>query len=235
MAKHSIGREVLADQVYAALLEALLDSAYEPGQAIGIEQVSRDFGVSATPVREAMARLESTGIVKRVALRGYTVAPLPTEQEYRDLMDARLVIEPVNARLVAARISDELLTELEASLEQQRSAPVGPSFSDYRQYFEADEKFHHLIAEGAGNDYLLASYNALGGLVQRFRQFGATGVSDGNQAIAEHTAVLNALRKGDAVAAEAHMIAHLVAVRERTVADGSGPETEALHGEPPGE
>jgi len=216
----TVAREVLADQVYSGLLAALLDSEYEPGHALSIEQVSRDFGVSATPVREAMARLEATGIVRRQALRGYTVTPLPTVQEYRDLMDARLAIEPVNTRLAAARINDDVIAQLEHTLELQRSAPIGPTFSNYRQYFEADERFHQVIAEAAGNEYLLAAYKALGGLVQRFRQYSATGfVSDRTQAIAEHAEVFKALREGDATAAEAHMISHIAAARTRAIAD----------------
>ena len=75
------------------------------------------------------------------------------------------------------------------------------------------------LAEAAGNRFLLAAYNALGGQVQRFRLFGGIGVSDAGSAIAEHGTILEAFRAGDPAAARAQMHAHIEGVRTRAVAD----------------
>ena len=109
-------------------------------------------------------------------------------------MEARLAIRPsVNARLACARLTPEHLAELATAVEDLKKAPRGPSFADYRDYLEADERFHRLIAERTDNQFMVAAYATLGGQVQRFRLFGGVGITDAEQAIAEHQAVLDAL------------------------------------------
>ena len=91
--------------MYEELLASLVDGRHEPGDALSIDGVARELEVSPTPVREALARLESTGLVTRIAMRGYRVAPTLSTEELAELMDARLAIEPVTA-LRACRASD---------------------------------------------------------------------------------------------------------------------------------
>jgi DNA-binding GntR family transcriptional regulator len=196
-----------------------MDGRLEAGTGISIDGTARDLDVSPTPVREALARLESTGLVRRVALKGYRVAPLFSREELADLMDARLVIEPVNAERACEHVTPELCAGLEQSIMDLRTAPKGPSFSEFRSYWEADERFHRLIAEGAHNQFLLSAYNALGGQVQRFRFFGGLGVTDADFAIAEHTAILEAFKNGDAVRARKMMSAHISGVKKRSQQD----------------
>ena len=100
-----------------------------------------------------------------------------------------------------------------------KSAPRGPSFADYKDYLEADERFHQLIAKQTGNQFMVAAYAALGGQVQRFRLFGGVGITDAENAIAEHQSVLDALSTGDPEKAEAAMADHVQKVRARAIAD----------------
>jgi DNA-binding GntR family transcriptional regulator len=100
-----------------------------------------------------------------------------------------------------------------------KTAPRGPSFADYRDYLEADERFHRLIAEQTGNQFMVAAYAALGGQVQRFRLFGGVGITDAENAIAEHQAVLDALATGDPEKAASAMAEHVRKVRGRAIAD----------------
>ncbi|WAP52088.1 GntR family transcriptional regulator [Arthrobacter sp. ATA002] len=211
-----VRRSVLADQVYTEILARLMDGKLESGDPLSIDGTARDLGVSPTPVREALARLEATGMVVRAALRGYRVAPMLSHAELLDLMEARLLIEPRNAELACLHANEAFLSELEYSIEDLRQAPNGPHFSDYRSYWEADERFHRLIAEQTGNRFLLGAYNSLGGHVHRFRLFGGTGVRDARSAIEEHGLVVAAMRRGNAAEAEAAMTAHLCGVRDRS-------------------
>lgn len=155
-----VRRSVLADQVYTEILARLMDGKLESGDPLSIDGTARDLGVSPTPVREALARLEATGMVVRAALRGYRVAPMLSHAELLDLMEARLLIEPRNAELACLHANEAFLSELEYSIEDLRQAPNGPHFSDYRSYWEADERFHRLIAEQTGNRFLLGAYNS---------------------------------------------------------------------------
>ena len=149
-----VSRQVLADHVYEALLEWLMDGRLEPGAAVSIDGMARELEVSPTPVREALARLEHTGMVRRVALKGYRVAPVFTREDFAELMEARLSIEPVNARLACSRMTPDGLEALKKAVEDLRTAPRGGSFAEYRGYLEADERFHQLIAAQATNQFL---------------------------------------------------------------------------------
>jgi len=215
----AVSREVLADHVYAELLASLMDGRLAPGAVVSIDGTARELDVSPTPVREALARLEHTGMVRRVALKGYRVAPVFTQDDFAELMEARLAIEPVNARLACTRIDQRGLAELERAVEDLKSAPRGPSFADYKDYLEADERFHQLIARQTGNQFMEAAYLALGGQVQRFRLFSGVGITDAEHAIAEHQAVLDAVSSGDPDKAAAAMDAHIRQVRSRAIAD----------------
>jgi DNA-binding GntR family transcriptional regulator len=170
-------------------------------------------------VREALARLEHTGMVRRVALKGYRVAPMFTQEDFAELMEARLAIEPVNARLACARLTPRDHAALAEAVADLKKARRGPSFAEFRDYLEADERFHRLIAEQTGNQFMVAAYSALGGQVQRFRLFGGVGITDAEQAIAEHQSVLDAFSSGDPEKAAAAMAEHVRNVRGRAIAD----------------
>lgn len=215
----AVSREVLADHVYAELLASLMDGRLSPGAVVSIDGTARELDVSPTPVREALARLEHTGMVRRVALKGYRVAPVFTQEDFAELMEARLAIEPVNARLACERINQDGLADLEHAVEDLKSAPRGPSFAEFKDYLEADERFHQLIARQTGNQFMEAAYSALGGQVQRFRLFGGVGITDAEHAIAEHQAVLDAVTTGDPDNAAAAMADHIRKVRSRAIAD----------------
>ena len=226
-----VERSVLADQVYKEILARLMDGKLESGDPLSIDGTARDLGVSPTPVREALARLEATGLVVRAALRGYRVAPMLSQAELMDLMEARLLIEPHNAEVACVRADEAFLERLERSIDDLRRAPNGPQFSDYSSYWEADERFHRLIVEQTRNRFLLGAYNSLGGHVHRFRLFGGTGVRDARIAIEEHTTILAAMRAGDATAARRAMTRHICGVRERAAREREHEESPDLLGE----
>jgi DNA-binding GntR family transcriptional regulator len=209
----------LADGVYDELMTRLFDSSLEPGASLNIDALSREMDVSQTPIREALARLESTGLVTRAALKGYRVAPVLSPKELADLLDARLVLEPENAGRAATRTTPVFLADLAASIEHLAAAPTGPTFAEYHSYWEADERFHDLIARQADNVFLYRAFDALGGQAQRFRLFGGLGVSDATSAIAEHRAILDALQTGDAEKARAAMHRHVSNVKARALAE----------------
>jgi DNA-binding GntR family transcriptional regulator len=211
-------RTSLADDVYDELLTRLFDDTLPPGTALNIDALSKDLDVSPTPVREALARLEATGLVRREALRGYRAAPMLNAKELDDLMYTRSVIEPANAGLAAAHIDADFLRTLDESIDKLSTAPRGPSFADYHAYWQADEQFHDVIAKRADNTFLYRAFESLGGQAQRFRMFGGLGVSDADFAIAEHRAIRDALATGEPATATAAMREHILNVRARSLA-----------------
>lgn len=215
--KRVVIRRGLSDHVYDELMISLVDGSTVPGATLNIDALAREMEVSQTPIREALARLESTGLVVRTALKGYRVAPLFSIDELVQVMDARLVIEPVNAELASSQAKPEIIEQLRETVSRLRSAPRGPSFSDFRMYWEWDERFHRLIAESSNNQFLLAAFSSLGGQVQRFRLFGGRGVTDAEHTIAEHGLIVEAIASGNNAAARDTMVAHLIAVKGRVM------------------
>ena len=214
-------RKMLADHVYDALLAALIDGRYAAGAPLNIDELARELEVSQTPIREALVRLEATGLVRRAALRGYRVAPMLTGAEWTALTEARLVLEPANAYLACQRTDQALVSDLEELLDRMRNAPDGPTFQEFREFWQADEEFHQVIARNSGNPFLLRAFDSLGGQVQRFRMFGGQGVTDSRSAIAEHEAILEAFRASDPDAARETMAHHIGGVRERVLAESA--------------
>ncbi|WP_372348387.1 GntR family transcriptional regulator [Streptomyces sp. KL116D] len=211
-----LGRTVLMDEAYEALLALILDEGLDPGTPLRIDTIAKDWGVSPTPLREALAKLENTGLVQRVPHRGYTVAPLLDDSGFRELMAARLLIEPYSARQACerdaagtARILAEHHKEMAAAADQQET-------DDFRAYMQADSAFHAAIAAAADNRFLSAAIDPLGAHVQRFRRFTGGRINDTEEALAEHSAVLRAFEENDAAACEAAMRTHLQGVAHRS-------------------
>jgi DNA-binding GntR family transcriptional regulator len=204
----------LSDSVHEAVLELLMSRGVEPGSALRTQALADRLGVSATPVREALARLEATGLVTRSARRGYRAAPLLTPQELAQLVDVRLLVEPGNAERACRRADDAFVRRLHEAVEAQRSAPTGPGFARFKDYLQADWSFHELLAEGTGNPFIVRTLDSFRGFVQRLHQVEEE-VPDAAESVAEHEAVVAAFEARDPAAAAEAMRRHLERVLRR--------------------
>jgi DNA-binding GntR family transcriptional regulator len=213
-------RQVLVDGVHETLMTYLMTGALEPGRAVSIDVLARELEVSATPVREALARIEATGLVVREPHRGYRVAPLMSVEDLRELTEARLLLEPHNAAATCRHRSSEMLKELRKALADLRAAPTGPTYREFRAYLDADTHFHEVIWKHAGNRFLAEATAHLAAQQHRFRLFGKEGVTDATTAIQEHEAVLEAIEEGSADKAREAMSHHIRGVLKRTIAGG---------------
>jgi DNA-binding GntR family transcriptional regulator len=211
-------RSTLGEDVYEALTALVMGHTLEPGDRINIEALSRELDVSPTPVREALARLESDGLVRKRALVGYTVTPLLTRREFTDMFDMRLVLEGTAARWAAQRASAELRDQIqaEAATAIVPNEPDTDGWSSHAAFTKLDARFHDLIAEATGNPLLcdgiarLHSHLHLHRLYFPFAQAGTTGE--------EHREIAAAIGAGQPDRAEAAMRAHLSLARERHLA-----------------
>jgi DNA-binding GntR family transcriptional regulator len=222
-AVESLERRGLRDHVYDRVLDVLLGPTVEPGTRLSIDAVARELGVSPTPVREALVQLERTGLVTRVANKGYRIAPPLADEQLDALFDARSVLEGGAAHLAAAH-SETLVPLLESALERhsqtadavRRAAATGDLPVDLiRAYFADDWNFHHVIFEATRNPFLLDMSEAISTRVHRMRQTVHSGVTDAGDAIAEHRAIIDAFGRGPEEAAGA-MRDHIERVRERS-------------------
>lgn len=225
-ASSSLERRGLRDRVYELVLDMLLSSGIEPGARLSIDAIARDLDVSPTPVREALVQLERTGLVTRVTHKGYRVAPPLADDQLESLFDARIVLESGATALAAAHAA-ELVPALEVALAQhvEMTARVRSAASAgeipvalLREYFAVDWTFHHLIFEGTRNPFLLDMSEGISTRVHRMRQTVETGVTDADQAVVEHRAILDAFSEGPEAAAAA-MRSHIELVRTRARSD----------------
>lgn len=203
-------RRALVDDVYDAVLGLIMDRVIEPGARLNIYAVARELDVSPTPVREALTRLESEGLVAKRALKGYVAAPLLDAEGLRDLYDMRRLLEPEATRRASAHIDHATAAELADSVEQMRLAS-GPdedeSFRNYRRFIDEDLRFHHTIAQHARNPLLLESIVRLRSHMHLYRlNFRHDFEAD---TVKEHELILDALRRGDSAAAAHAMETHI--------------------------
>ncbi|MFV0426437.1 MAG: GntR family transcriptional regulator [Beutenbergiaceae bacterium] len=215
----------LPDDVYDALLNMLVWGHWEPEQRLSIEGIADMLGVSPTPVREALPRLQSTGLVQRTARRGYRVAPPMSHEQMSELVDARLVLE-VGAMERAMAQPDALVAALDKAFERHEAATLALAGADQdqlhealRKYFEEDWAFHQVILEHCRNRYIVSAVDALSFRVHRMRQTIGVGKSDSDSALAEHQAILDAVRAGDTGRAVAAMHEHLQQLQMRVGTD----------------
>jgi DNA-binding GntR family transcriptional regulator len=211
--------------VYDAVLDLILEGTISPGERLRIDGVAADLKVSPTPVREALAHLERTGLVTREGFKGYRVAAPLTAAQGDQLMDAREMIELQATRWFARRLPagvDDLRAahdgHVRAAAETSDSLAGGSlDMPTFRKYFDADAAFHRVIYVGSGNQFLVQLADDLGGHVHRLRENVRHHTYDMNQAVAEHAGVLAAAQSGDEDAMVAAMQRHMAGVRERSV------------------
>ena len=118
-------RQMLADDVYEAIKTMLMDHVIRPGARISIDGLAREFQVSSTPVREALARLESEGLAVKEPLKGYRATPLLSLAEFDDLYRFRQLLEPWAARRAAELIDDDGRDAAEGRAGDRGRADVG--------------------------------------------------------------------------------------------------------------
>ncbi|MFE4542388.1 GntR family transcriptional regulator [Arthrobacter sp. NPDC056727] len=213
-------RQPLADKMYEVLLDEFMDGVRAAGEPLNIHALTRELEVSQTPLREALARLEHTGLVQRVALKGYRVAPPMSQREIAKLMAARLVLEPAMTYETGLRTTPEFLDELRGTIEDLEKSVehADTERENFRLYWRSDDQFHQLIAAQCDNPFLETAYRSLGGQIQRFRLFSKIGRTGAKFAAAEHRAVYEALAAGEADRAAEMMREHISLASERNTA-----------------
>jgi DNA-binding GntR family transcriptional regulator len=190
----------MVDIAYSGLLEAISEGRLGGGSRLDIKTAASQLGMSATPVREALARLHTQGVISLDANRGYRVATALNEVEFHQLYAARRVIE-IGA-LRAARSENGGRSGIKASPEElehlaelehvARSSPHGPRYADYFDFTRADAQFHATVMSLAKNPFLEVSWKALNFHLHVSRLYAGAGVIDYAEAQLEHGTILEA-------------------------------------------
>ena len=189
---------------YRRLLEEIRSGLLGPGARLREVDLAERFGISRTPVREAIRQLEADGLVVHIARQGATIRSLDYA-EVMELYEMRAVLEGTAARMAARAASEIEIGELEALNAELAQA------SDARAAFDLNRQFHLTLLDAAKNRYLVKSMNAL---QKTLMILGPTTLIEPERAelaVVEHARVLAALRNRDGAAAEVEMRAHIEA------------------------
>ena len=194
-----------AERVYTHIKQAVLDRRYEGGTLLTEGELADAVGVSRTPVREALLKLEVEGLIKLYPKKGALVLAV-SAQEIADVVETRLLVEEHAARK-AVPASPQLLARLEELLEQQkRQGEEG----DLAAVAVTDRCFHAEIVRSGGNEILSRLYDQLR---DRQLRMGVAVMHSHPDRIAknvvEHSEILEALRAGDPDAAAALVHRHV--------------------------
>lgn len=224
-----LARMTLAERVYETLKERILDQRLEAGVRLNIDALSRELEVSSSPIREALVRLESEHLIVSELYAGYSVAPQPTADYLRDLLDYRLVIEGHCARIGAGRRNPSVLASLRQALEKMGQTPnIGKKYREYQRFVQADGKFHQVLVDSAGNQVISSTYASLHALILQSRLYLKTPNDESRlqEVLDEHERILKAFEDGDGDAAQAAIRDHLEGGRRRLLSMSSAADAQ---------
>ncbi|MCY6381811.1 GntR family transcriptional regulator [Hoeflea prorocentri] len=207
-------RQDLVSQVSETLTKAILEGDLEPGSRLNEVHLSQQFEISRAPLREALRRLESQGLIESHPRRGFFLRRI-SAPKIAELFQVRLALEHAAGQQVVQSITEAETGRLECQYEAIREAA---SNNDPLRQTEEDFRFHRLICEMSGNTRLLQFFDQIACEI-RYSMVHLSGFHDDMEALAaSHVPLLDALKSRDAVTYCNYLKRHLDEARDKLVA-----------------
>jgi DNA-binding GntR family transcriptional regulator len=208
-----LNRVTLGEQVLAEIKNRIMTGALPAGERLNETELAATLGISPTPIREALNRLRSDGLVAYSPGKGATVVALtPTDIDH--LYDIREQLERLAVREAVARLTAEDVQHLDDLVARAESAVAA---TDSALLFELNEEFHQTFLRRSANVWLQKLLGELSDLLILARR-PLTVERSGRETWAEHARVVAALKESDAIQAEAAMADHIVRVKRELLA-----------------
>ncbi len=195
----------LRDLVFNTLRQAILKGELKPGERLMEIQLAEKLGVSRTPIREAIRKLELEGLVLMIPRRGAEVAKI-SHKSLQDVLEVRGALEELATDLACQRITEEQLIALREA-ENHFKAVVEKGTE--MEIAEADEAYHDIIYNATGNKRLIQMINNLREQMYRYRLEYIKDEAQRGTLISEHEKILEAIRIRDIIRAKALMKEHI--------------------------
>jgi DNA-binding GntR family transcriptional regulator len=196
----------LSVQIEQAIKEEIVSGRLTPGQRIDMDELSHRWGVSITPVRDALRRLEVAGFLTVAPRRGVYVAA-PDQQQFKEIFDLRIALECLAIESAIALIPQEDIVAL--TNHEREALQVFRDIGERGLLIKYDPIIHDLILRYCGNRKLVEIMDGLSDLIRWTRNIVVQDQSTYEAAVPEHIRILDALRARDADAATQAMRAHL--------------------------
>lgn len=197
-------RRRLADEVYDQLVSAIMNLDISQHDRLVQEKLAADLGISRTPVREALMRLEQEGVLQQSAQGGYRLHQM-SDQEVRELYQTRAAIEGQVARILAENNDPADIANLRETVAREENI----SSTTVRDYFEANRNIHRRFVELANNRYLLEMFDMTWGKAMAFQLFAQIENVDLSKSLGDHMALVDAIESGDKVEALELFVRHI--------------------------
>ncbi len=201
-----------ADSAFETLENDILSGVYEKGDILTEIKISEILGISRTPVREAVRRLEQEKLVK-LASKGIVIVGL-TPDDINDIYDIRIKLEGFATRKCAERLTDEELTELSDIIDLQEFYTIKNNASDIN---DTDSKFHDYIYTHSGSETLCGILSSLHRKVQKYRKLSVQDSQRAHLAVKEHRQIYEALASHNGELAEELTCRHIENARNNII------------------
>lgn len=195
----------LRDVVFNTLRQAILRGELKPGERLMEVQLANKLGVSRTPIREALRKLELEGLVNMVPRKGAEVADI-TEKSLRDVLEVRKALEELSVQLACEKITEEEIEELKRVAERFKDTLDD---QDVTKIAEADVAFHDVIYTATDNQKLILLLNNLREQMYRYRVEYLKKEEAYPQLIAEHEELIDNISKRNKEEATRIMCEHI--------------------------
>jgi DNA-binding GntR family transcriptional regulator len=206
----------LREMVYEELKMQILKGSIIPGTRMMEDELAEEMGVSRTPIREAIRKLEKEGLVTIEPRRGAYASMISTE-DMVEILEVRQDLEGLAAYFAANRMTDEQMAELKEVSNNYNEAVKRGKMEDMIKY---DTRFHHIIVESCRNKILVQMIEQLQELVLRFRYIYYDNFRRAENMPEEHEAIVAAIAEGDADKARAAADIHIDRLKELVVKEG---------------
>jgi DNA-binding GntR family transcriptional regulator len=198
----------LERRVYERLRDEIVSGSLSPGEQLVEARIADDLGVSKTPVREALIRLQRDGLVEIEPYRGARVLE-PSADDVREILELRSLLECDIARDLATRRPTAVIEALEASVAESKDALAA---GDTDRLLDSLTAFSDLMAEACGNNRMAKLLDDLRSVLLLIGSTSLRAPGREKRSIAEHEAILSAIRAGDGDAAARATAAHISSI-----------------------
>lgn len=204
------GYRTLPDVVAGKIHDRIMSGDISPGSHLRLSELAQEFGTSPMPIREALRRLESLGLVEIHAHRGAFVRQL-SEKDFEDTMEVRMLLERTAVERAAFHFTSDVAEQARVLLERHN-----------RLHEEGDEiaarelhtEFHHFLYRASGSEWLIRAIDPVWRNSERYR-FGYSGGHGSSDSAREHEELILACESGDTKRAGEALVKHLSSASER--------------------
>ena len=201
----------LKNWAYETIKRKILNVEVSAGDQLRIESLAQQLGISRTPIREALLKLESEGLVRAASRVGFFVRGI-TKQDLHELFELREILESYAAEKAAVLVDEQDIDKLEA---YQKRADKAISTGNRSAFMDMEIEIHSLILKKAGNTRLMQMIESIKDLIHRERFLSLQSSENIEESFKEHQQIINALAEKDSKQAGRLMRSHILAVRKR--------------------